>query len=570
MGVGHEAVTAMAVALLGLIAAMGAGRWLAHGDGPTQWAHALVTGMLLWGLIGLVLGSLGLITPVAFGAVGAVSLLGWTRGRLSRPAWATIAASACLVLPGVIDALGPITGTDEQYLHVGLPQQLLLYGELVGGPLHPNGSRPLLLQLVYTGLLSSGESRSIACFHWLLSASTVALTIQMGRHRLGGWKIGLMAAAMLGLSTTFQESTGQAASDLPTAFAVLVALDAVAIGRHRVAMMAAAAAISIKYTAVAPLAGILLTAGLRPLLAGRLAVGALLLVSPWWLRNAWNDLHPLFPFMGWPDPQLSFQFAEKWGAGRSLIDFLYLPYRAVFDADPNTHLFHGRIHPLLILCLLPVPLAWRSRTLRPWFGAAALGLIGWATGPHWLRYLIPTLPIVALLGAAVVIPLASGRWRRFGIIAALLCWAPSGLKGMEGRWSESRVALKDGLPAPAEAIEFSNQHLPDDATVALLFDWNSAAIHRRQVLGSVEDHNPSRHFFLRHADDPIGALVRQGATHAVVRTVNFPKSHYAFLDPNRYKREFIAPLQTMNDGLLMEAELLYAGPLHRVYRLPTD
>ncbi len=563
-------MTAMAVALTALLSATGAGLWLTDEDTPVSWAQALVAGLLIWGLAGLVLGLCGLLAPAAFGAVALVSLTGWTRRRLSFPPLVAVCSAAVLIAPGLVDALGPIAGTDEQYLHVGLSQQLLMHEGLIGGLLHPNGSRPQTLQLVYTGLLSSGIPNSLACFHWLLALAAMTLTIQLGREHFERWTVGLVAAAMLGMSTTVQESVGQVASDIPAALAVLVSIDAAVRGSVRQGVIAAATALSIKYTAAAPLVGAIIAARLPPKRLLQATAGALLLVSPWWLRNVAEGLHPLFPFTGWPAPEMSFQIAEKWGAGRSAVDFLWLPYRAVFEANPVTHEFHGRLHPFVLLCLAPIPLAWRSKKLRPWLAAASAGCAGWALGPHWLRYLNPTLPALALVGAAAVTPLASGRIRRLALWAALLLLAPAGLQGMDRQFSRNQQILTSGDADLPDAIEFCNRHLPDDATVALLFSWNSAALHRKQILGSVEDHIPSRHFLITHKEDPVAALAARGATHALVRAVTFPRSHYTSIPADTFNEEYIQPFDTLNNSLLMKAELLFSGPMHRVYRLPTD
>lgn len=563
-------MTAMLIAGFGILAVMGAGQAITDEDGPTAWAHALVAGMLLCGLAALLLGALGLLNTTAFVTLAIIGLTGWIRRRCPPPPWIAVVVAIVLSLPGLIDALGPVSGIDEVYLHVGVSQQLLFSETLIGGPLHPNASRPLTLQLIYTGLLSLGVPSSLACFHWFVSMAVLTLVVQIGHHHFGRWSIGVLAAGMLGLSTTMQESLGQAASDIPTALAVLAAMDAAVRKRIRTGTIAAATAFSIKYTSAAPLLGVLVASRLP--LRHMIAVSGLMmvLVSPWWIRNALEGLHPLFPFTGWDEPTMVFQAAEKWGSGRGLFDFAALPYRAVFDANPETHTFHGRLHPYFLLGCLPIPIAWRSKRLRPWVVASVAGCVGWAAGPHWLRYLIPTLPILALTAAAATAPLAHGRIRSLLVWGGLTLLAPLGLKGTPQRIAHHTHTLSSSTETETGAIEFCNRHLPTDATVALLFSWNSASIHRSQILGSVEDHIPTRHFLMRHAEDPIAALRTKGATHVLIRNVAFPRAVYDYVDDIQYITEFLEPVEQANSQLLMNADVLFSDRTHRVYRLPTD
>ena len=562
-------MTPTLIAAFGLLAVMGAGQAITDEDGPTAWAHALVTGLLLSGLAALLLGALGLLNGTAFFTLAIIGLAGWIRRRCSPPPWIAVTVAVALCLPGLLDALGPVSGIDEQYLHVGVSQQLLFSETLIGGPLHPNASRPLTLQLIYAGLLSSGSPSSLACFHWFLSLAVLTLVVQIGHQYFGRWTTGVLAAGMLGLSTTIQESVGQAASDIPTALAVLAAMDAAVRKRIRTGTIAAATAFSIKYTAAAPLLGVLVASRLP--LRQTIAVSSLmmLLVSPWWVRNALEGLHPLFPFTGWDEPNMAFQAAEKWGSGRGWTDFAALPYRAVFDANPETHTFHGRLHPFFLLGCLPIPIAWRSKRLRPWVIASLAGCVGWAIGPHWLRYLIPTLPLLALAAAAATAPLAHGRMRFALVWGGLIFLAPLGLKGTPQRIAHHVQNLSSSTVSDNDAIAFCNRHLPNDATVALLFSWNSAAIQRNQILGSVEDHIPTRHFLMRHADDPIKALRTKGASHVLMRNVQFRRQVYDHVSDDRYITEFVDPVGRINSELLMNAELLFSDPTHRVYRLPT-
>ena len=560
-------MTAPLIALWVAFALLGAGHLINREEGPLAWLHSAVAGMMIWGLVGLGVGLAGLLTPSVFIGITVVSAIGWTRAQLTVPTrWAVVTALV-LTAPALLDAMGPLTGVDELYLHGGLAQRMATHEGLLGGPLHPNGSRPLTLQLIYTGLWSSGEPSSLSWFHWLIASGLMVAIVQIGSLHLGSQAAGIAAAALLGTSTTIQEALGQAASDLPTALAVLAAMDACIRGRVRAGIIAAATAMSIKYTSAAPLAGILLATRL-PILVRVFAVGCVAaLVSPWWVRNVLEGLHPLFPFTGWPEPTMAFQAVEKWGAGREVLDFIWLPYRAIFEADPQTYEFHGRLHPLFFACLLALPWGLRCAANRPWAIAAGIGCIGWAAGPHWLRYAIPTLPLLALAGMATLRLLLNQRaaWTTAGVL--LLGLAPLGLVDMPRQFAQHLNHTQPRASPTDSALSFCNAHLPDNATVALMFTWENAALQRRQILGSVEDHIPSRHFILSHADEPLEALHRSGVTHVLIRNIEFRPALYPSLSRAQFDAEYQQPVSVINHHLLMNADLLFSSSSHRVYRL---
>ena len=121
--------------------------------------------------------------------------------------------------------------------------------------------------------------------------------------------------------------------------------------------------------------------------------------------------------------------------------------------------------------------------------------------------------------------------------------------------------------APWTAVSWMNRHLPEGAKVACLFDWSSYLVDRPVVLGSVEDHVPSRHFLLEHGDRSLEALRAAGVTHVLVRKARFLRKLYPFLDESRLEADFDAPAALLDELLLMDATLVFAEGGSRVYRL---
>jgi hypothetical protein len=591
LGLAEQHLSALLIPLAWLLAATGAGaaflkRWAPMSlDHPTGWAHALLAGLLLWGLGGLGLGLIGQLNTLGFSLLFALLAAGWlVRPALARPelgpAVSVLGGVIGLVL--VLPALGPPIGTDALYTHVGLPAQMLMDGSLAGGLLHPQASRPLLVHLPYAAVLHAGGSSAPAVLHLLLGMALLGLLVQIGEHHLGKRSTGIAAALLLLGSWTFASELIRPGTDIVAALATLVALDAALRGQARGLALAAGTALSIKYTTAGALLGIFLVARLpwrSRVLAGIAAMSCLL---PWWGRNLAQGLHPLFPFAGWPETSvpIAFQYLEKYGAGREALDLALLPWRVFMDAERDGFRFMGQLSPAFMV-LLPFGL-WASRgsdNTRRIAIASVLGALAWAAGPHWLRYLIPTLPLLALLGGASLL----SRAPRVLIVSAL----GVGLIGLPANTLDvlqtagDRAAVVTGEESATDylsrkhhgygAIQWANAHLPEDARVAMLFTWDGALLQRRQLIGSVEDHIPTRHWILQHSSNSLQALADAGATHALVRRARFLPNAYPFLSESERIEHLVQPVQILEEQLIMEADLLVQdGPL-RLFRLaPTD
>lgn len=556
--------------------------------GPTAWLHCVVVGLLAWGLLLLLGCGLAPLGPallvLATAILVGVGLLG--RGQpLAVPPLtrADLAWLLLLAVPAAVVALAPPLDTDELYYHLALPHKMLQSGGLVGGFLNPSGSRPMALHLPFTALLWAGGESAPRLFHLGLAASLVVGANHMARER-GGPLAGHAAAALLVGSYSVTHDAGLAANNLPTAVAVLAVLDAADRGRARALALAAGAALSLKYTAAAAMVGLFLTARVdwrRRVVAG---VVALLLVSPWWARNLLEGLHPLFPFAGWPTA-FPFQYLEKYGDGRALVDLLLLPWNAVMTAEITSNRFLGRVSPLWLVGGVASlgALAGRNPRHARLVGACAIILVGWAAGPHWLRYLLPGIGPLAIaagvgLGALAGLP-ESARGGALVVGSLGVAWlagAPANLGPMvdeaadrldAARGAESRDDFYAKRYLPWPAIAWANAHLPADAKVALLFDWSGYLIDRQVVLGSVEDHVPVRHWVLTHGDRSLDALQKAGVTHVMVRRARFLRKIYPFLSEDHLDQWFDAPVEHLDELLLLRATLVFQAGTNRVYRL---
>jgi hypothetical protein len=367
---------------------------------------------------------------------------------------------------------------------------------------------------------------------------------------------------------------------MPAALAVLAALDAGLRGRAAGLALASGAALGAKYTAGGAVAGVFLAARLPLRLRVLAGLGALGLVTPWWVRNALSGVHPLFPFAGWSD-LFPFQYLEKYGAGRGPLALLLLPWNAVMSAEITSFRFLGRLTPAL-LALVPAALwaAWRGTAARRLLIAALAVVLFWASGPHLLRFLLPGLPLLALAagaGAARLVEAGGpGRLALGGVIFAGLAGLPANLgpvlshvgdRTEAALGTESRDAFYTRTLPPWPAVRWANAHLPADAHVAVLYTWHGYLLERRTRLGSVEDHIPVRHWQLTHGEQSLRRLQEEGITHVLIGRQRFLKKAYPFVDPADLEALFHAPTAAWEEQLLMQGTLLFEEGGTRVYAL---
>ncbi len=560
-------------------------------DDDLGWLRALAVGLVVWGLVSLPAAQLLGVRPWVGVVLLGLMAAGWLVRppvRLPRPTRGELAIGVLFLVPALLALVAPIHDTDELYYHLALPVRFLDEGTLLGGPWMPNGSRPLALHLPWTWLTALGGVQAPRAFH----LCTVACLLLATRRRAEAWwgpEAGLAAPLLLLGSTTFLAHAGLAYSDIPAALLVLLAADAALVGALALAALFAGGALAIKYTAAVALAPLLLWLTITKLreakprdrarAAGAVfaaAAAALLLVAPWWLRNLIEGLHPLFPFAGWADAgDFPFQLPDKYGLGRDLAATLMLPWNLTVHAEHDSMVFLGRINPAF-LALLPPALvaAWRCRRARMAVLVTAGGLLLWSAGAQWLRYLLPVLPLAALAAAAGLARLP--RWAG-GVVA--LCWLvglPANLRPVLAEavrhapvalGQESDEAwLERELPSWG-ALRWVNRHAPSDAHVALLFSWQAALIERPWVLGSVEDHVPTRHLLALHGDNTLEVLRAAGVTHVFFSEIHFLRKSYPFLDASTFDAWFAAPERELEALLEREAVLMTAEGRYQVWKL---
>jgi hypothetical protein len=590
-----RAVRGLCGALLWAASATGLGSaLLGRGDRPVGVVAAGACGLGVLGLVLLPLVGLGLLGPVTLGIVLVAGLAaGARRPQLTFPETSTVILLLLAVwaVPGLLDALSPPVDTDEVYQHLALPKLMWESGGLVGGLLQPDGSRPLPVHMVWTGAWLVGGEAAPKLLH-LIWALALGLKVGDVVTRRAGREAGALSVALLLGSYTFVRELGLAYNNLPAALWVLLALEAalqvdpdgpggLGSARGRLAVFAGMA-LACKYTAAGAVVGVFLIAwqrlGWRRV--GKMAVlsgAALAWVAPWWLRNAFEGLHPLFPYAGWPsDIPLTFMLPEKYGVGREPLDLLLLPWHATVAARTDSFVFLGRVTPAA-LALAPVAV-WAGLLRRdPVLLAAIVAFVAWAAGPHWLRYLLPAAPLLVVCAADGYEFL--GRLGRSG--AWMVWWL--GLPGNLGPWladvverapaavgAEDREALLTRTMHGYGAVKWVNDHAPEGSPVALLFAWPTYHVDRPTLLGSVEDHIPSRYLVLRHGDRSLEHLRTLGVTHVLAHRVRFLEKSYPFMPAAEFEAAFAEPARILESELLADGVLVYEEGRFGVWRIDGD
>jgi len=164
-----------------------------------------------------------------------------------------------------------------------------------------------------------------------------------------------------------------------------------------------------------------------------LALGALLIISPWLARNYFFTGNPLAPFfmnifggesgMNWDvtRSQMQLKYYSSFGMGHGILDFLSLPINLTFFSELNSLKFDGKIG-ILYLLLLPALLGLDRKNLPAMIVFSVL-LVFWFLQMQSIRLLAPALVFLSFLMISgleqVFIKYKSGKIEKFFLTAIL-------------------------------------------------------------------------------------------------------------------------------------------------------
>jgi len=522
-----------------------------------DWDVLLLAGVGVWGCICFLLLWIGLWQPWLLIGIFLGGLGGWWLSPQIR--WPRLQETCALAMFGVacmgfLDAWGPIIDTDSLYYHQALAKQMAIRGELIGGWFEPNGSRPMLLHSVYAFVWQFWGEKGPSVLHLCMSLGLLVSVVE--RSRSGFWGLLLLVSSW----SLFQE-IGIISNNLPTAFAIFLTWRLVCAERYRMAAWLAFVALSYKLTSVGLIFAIWLLYIPSWRLRSQLLIAVVALFSIWPLRNIMMDVAPMFPFMGWEEP---FQSLDKYGMGRSLKGFLWLPWNIFQHAEIDSHQFQGQLSWMLMVS----GLAWIRLRKKELF-LLAMGCAFWALGPQWLRHFTLLLPLMVFL----IGPQLRLRWFQGLLFLGFLYSISNNWGPLFSRWSakwevirgeqNEEVFLSENIVG-YDALQWVNTKIPKDSCPALLFVWGGAVLDRPYLLSSVEDHIPVRAWIKTHKERSFSVLP---CDYVVVGKAAMSRKRYSFLSDEQYQHQIERPLAELETLLLKKAVLVYTEKGIRVYRI---
>ncbi len=533
---------------------------------------ALPVGACAWSLLALVFGSLGCLFRWVWLAALAAVCGTWIarRGRAFRGAlparfgrWdaCCLAAAAPWAALCALAAFLPPWEYDVQEYHLAAPAEYWRAGKVfflknnVYANFPANGEMTYLLGMTLTGdrlagayagkLVNAGYGLALACFAGLAAAAVFR----------GRWSGEAFLAAYLSPVALISSMVAYVTMPLMlytalAAYALLRALGETEPARRRPWLtfcgLGVGAAMGVKYTAFlfvlppAVLAAALwgrAAAAERLKRAARVALPALLVVSPWLVRNAVNTRNPVYPLLPrvFPSPNWSAEKAAKFRQAHSPKERSAVGFArrcGQFLTNEHKTYLSGSLLLLAALGLLARPRPAAGLLAAWWAAMAAL----WYLFTHQIdRFLAPSLALLALLAAGGACAACRAAWSRAAVRAATLAFAAfSLLQGVliarnagvfDGalQFDSNRKSLAEFMHQHTDfgqvwdAFEFLDQAAPASARVLFAGEARTFWSPRRAWAGTVFDDAPLAEA-LSQPDAEAAArwLRRRGVSHILI------------------------------------------------------
>ena len=434
-----------------------------------RWVVEFAAGAILFSYILTLLGVCGQLTRPVFLFLLLLSCLAfpWREARRrwrkigprpTGPALLTMAALIVFYFPSALMALAPPFVRDTLVYHLALPKAYLAAGKLVflSGNFfaaYPKGQEMILTLLL--GLFGEGAAQFFSVVQQLAVTAGIYGLI---RSRHGGWPaaVGALGYATLPAAAYF---SGCAYVEPAVVLALVAGLIALAGDEGPHPATAALAgwfggwSIALKYNGAlyAALLGAMLLWQIRRRerqwlvrCAAMFAIAAMPGLF-WNVRNWLAFGNPVYPFAyaifggpGWDSARAqacSIFLRDHYGMGRSVLDYLLIPWRLSFLGRFDSMQFDGYLGPFVLLFVVfglasAVARRREDRPLLPGLGAAILAAIAFFVfGTQQARFYLPAHAMLAVYGAPVFARFCAwgkGRPARSGALLfalfAVLVW----------------------------------------------------------------------------------------------------------------------------------------------------
>jgi hypothetical protein len=430
----------------------------------------------------------------------------WQNGSWLEWILATLLAyTAALHLLG---ALAPETFYDSLVYHLGTPNIYLMRGRItaIDNLLHANF--PANMQMLYLLGLAVRGATTAKLIHFATGVLSCWAIIELGRSMCSR-RTGLAAAALFATVPVVAAAVWQSGVELGVTMWMLMGTWALLRGFHaeqpRYWLLLSGVhfglAMGAKYTAVwgAAAAFFCLAIYLRRhpakwQLLAQWSMAAVLLLSPWLVKNTLFTGNPVFPFLFRPSANLeldAFVHSAKghfWSGGLTQWEtWLVQPWR-LFTQGRSAFSFIG---PLLII-FAPVALTLRRAAFPFGWLLALFGLhyLFWMQSTSMVRLLVPALPLFCLF--------VTHRLNAFEPYKQIAPWAVLPIVLWNLAWGGSMLQQKDvpsvvsgkesataylkrrhhGYHHPYYDIAQASRDLPAQARIAFIGESRSFYFHR--------------------------------------------------------------------------------------------
>lgn len=476
--------------------------------------------------------------------------------KLSAVDSLVIIAAVSLGSMALIGALSPPTRLDWDGLayHLAIPKIYLSRHAIFYVPYISHSNFPFLTEMLYTVGLSLGSVSIAKLFHYWMYIGTAAAIFGLCRRHINSMTGKIAAVLFLSVPVVWWEA-GSAYADISTALYITLAAYAFFNWEETrssiwliVCGVVSGFALGTKVLAVVPLAGLCMLVlfstgrshgwGRGFKLASMLALTAILVGSPWYIKSYIYTGNPVYPFMYnifggkyWSDATAAaYTSAQtRFGMGGGLLKLILIPWNLLV----NGYKFYDTATPsgligMAFLGLIPIQiLVNKTNKTIPRIGfIAALFILAWFFLMQYSRYLLTVMPLLAIIAAAGVDE-ANRRWTvgkhivdGFVIICVLtsliVAWPLTSIYAQPVFGIVSRETyIKTFLDVYA-AESYINETTPDDTKVVLFDEVLGFYLNREYMWGNPNHHEiiPWRQF--RVGKDMVKWFTDRGYTYAMI------------------------------------------------------
>lgn len=465
----------------------------------------LGTALLFFGMASLLMVGVYVVAAVGFIGLGLLALdrSAWTGKKPEGATWAFVLVLSLCLLFAFVGALAPATTLEWDTLayHLAVPKIWLAEGQISYIPFIHHSNFPFAVDNLYLLGLTWGGQAGAKAFSVMFLAFGLLALFGIGRQRYGelaGWWAALAFATVpvvLWLSgTAYIDVANGLYAGLGMLFAALLLLEP---GERRYLLLAALSlglAAGSKYTGLQTIFAVglivlvilALRGGIAKAFSASVTIAAIALVvaSPWYVKNVLNVGNPVFPFFyerlggkNWDDRRAAIYRNEQqtFGVGRTasgrdpgqlghgILGLAYQPGRYV---NPAQEQGGGFPFGAIGFPVLGAMLAWGFSGRARRFEIAILAMVGlsllmWFFLSQQSRYIISlAVPLAVLLGggasqlrAGIALAVGAGLQAAYSLWLINTVFVGTQLRVALGRDSaEDYQAANIGFYRPAQSI----------------------------------------------------------------------------------------------------------------------